>query len=602
MSTTCIAAHAAGIPIFCTGGIGGVHRDYIDSMDVSADLNELSRTPVAVISSGVKSILDIGKTLEYLETLGVGVYTLENNGSKQFPAFFSSASGFESTYNCRNEKEVARIIQTNLKTGLGTGLLIGVPIPAQYSVDPEFIEKAINEALLDANRLRIKGKNVTPFLLERINQITKGQSLASNVSLIKNNAKTSAKIAIELHKLNNPSIHNTNSCGLGEQVTVIGGINLDNCYKLIDEKTIGLKGVTQPCEFYQALGGVGRNMAEALNRFGIKDTFLISSIGDDLAGRFIRHESNLIGMDTSKWLVIDETVCSTGSYNAVFDPQGELLIGCGDMRAHDYITPQVIEKHLSTIRNSLICVLDADVPIETIKYLGDICWDNKIPIWFNPTDLRKATKIIDADVFSKITYMSPNLKELFIIFKSSLEKYWNHLAHAEHENLKETLRKCDANLNENLDQIKEDDLKIILKYLVNFVPFIFLSRGDKEMLLATKFNLNLFKGQELPTKETLGHINLKISEPSLINFPIVGLNENEKVVNVTGAGDSASAGIITGITKGYSVVDAVYNGLLAAKFALMTHKNVSVKLDQIDLVQVKNIAKNKLNQINKTKL
>ena len=182
-----------------------MHRDFVDSMDVSADLSELSRTPTAVISSGVKSILDIGKTLEYLETLGVGVYTLDPSGSKEFPAFFTSKSGFHSAYNCESEAHAARVIHSNLKTGLNTGLLIGVPIPLEHSADPEIIEAAIKQALIDANRLKIKGKKVTPFLLERINQITQGRSLASNVALIKNNARTSAKIAIELHKLNNPS-------------------------------------------------------------------------------------------------------------------------------------------------------------------------------------------------------------------------------------------------------------------------------------------------------------------------------------------------------------------------------------------------------------
>ncbi len=125
VSTTMIAAHAAGIPIFCTGGIGGVHRDYAESMDVSADLQELARTPVAVISSGIKSILDIQKTLEYLETLGVCVYTLSKNGSKEFPSFFTPRSRFEAAYNCLNEVEAAKFIHTNLSTGLNMGMLIG---------------------------------------------------------------------------------------------------------------------------------------------------------------------------------------------------------------------------------------------------------------------------------------------------------------------------------------------------------------------------------------------------------------------------------------------------------------------------------------------
>ena len=196
-------AHAAQIPLFCTGGIGGVHRDFAHSLDVSADLQELARTPVAVVSSGVKSILDIGKTLEYLETLGVCVATLEKSGSRVFPSFFTARSKFESAYNCRDEAEAARLVHANLSTGFGAGLLIAVPIPAEYSASDELIEQAIQGALAEASRLRITGKRVTPFLLERISQITKGQSLASNLALIKNNARVSGRIAVELNKIRN---------------------------------------------------------------------------------------------------------------------------------------------------------------------------------------------------------------------------------------------------------------------------------------------------------------------------------------------------------------------------------------------------------------
>ena len=268
VSTTMMAAHSAGISIFVTGGIGGVHRDYNDSLDVSADLQELARTPVAVISSGVKSILDIGKTLEYLETMGVCVYTLDSQGTREFPSFFTSKSGFDSPYNLLNEQQAASVIQTHLDLGLNSGLLIGVPIPAEHSADHDLIEKAIQEALKEASQLKIRGKQVTPFLLAKINQITKGQSLRSNIELIKNNARIGAKIAVALSKCQKTPVNSRST----ENVTVIGGVNLDNTYKLVDEKTVGLKGVTQPALFNQSLGGVGRNMAEALLRFNIKDS------------------------------------------------------------------------------------------------------------------------------------------------------------------------------------------------------------------------------------------------------------------------------------------------------------------------------------------
>ena len=203
---------------------------------------------------------DIAKTLEYLETMGVCVVTLAESGSKSFPAFFTSSSGYDAAYNCRDERQAAQLIHTNSLTGLGSGLLIGVPIPDEHSLDADSIERTIREALGQLKHNGVRGKQVTPFLLERINQLTKGTSLRSNTALIKNNAKYSARIAVELSKLRKAS-HAQPSCAVssprvdnnkavdGQRVTVIGGINLDNIYKLKEDKVAGVRGVTQPSEF-----------------------------------------------------------------------------------------------------------------------------------------------------------------------------------------------------------------------------------------------------------------------------------------------------------------------------------------------------------------
>jgi uncharacterized protein YunC (DUF1805 family) len=168
----------------------------------------------------------------------------------------------------KSEQEAAQIINTNFKTGLNSGLLIGVPIPDEHSIDANLIETAIQEALMEAKKLDIKGKKITPFLLEKINQLTKGSSLNSNLALIKNNAKISARIAIELKKIQASPITSNKSSSINlsnkKQITVIGGLNLDTYNKLKDETTLKIKGVTQPSEFYQVLGGVGFNMANAL--------------------------------------------------------------------------------------------------------------------------------------------------------------------------------------------------------------------------------------------------------------------------------------------------------------------------------------------------
>lgn len=425
VSATSICAHQANISIFCTGGIGGVHRDFLDSMDVSADLQELARTPVAVVSSGVKSILDIEKTLEYLETQGVCVVTLNKTGSTEFPSFFTSKSGYNSPFNCKNEHEVAQLILHSFaKTGfnLNSGILIGVPIPEEHEADSNLIDNAINEALHECKKLNIKGKKVTPFLLEKINKITKGKSLQSNIALIKNNAKQSAKIAVELHKLQNYS-SKIDPLPQNHVITVIGGTNLDYIYKLTDETTLGLKGVTQPCEFTASLGGVGRNMSEALFRLGLKESILMSALSDDLSGRYICDESKKIGLDISKLHVLDPIKNAiTGTYCAVFHSTGEINMALGNMKAHDYITPEFIKTNLDILSKSQFCVLDADIPIDTIEYVSNYCQIENIPLWFNPTDLRKCYKLIDSDSLAKCTYISPNLQELFTLFSLKFQK------------------------------------------------------------------------------------------------------------------------------------------------------------------------------------
>lgn len=179
-------------------------------------------------------------------------------------------------------------------------------------------------ALQEAEQLNIKGKKVTPFLLEKINKITKGNSLKSNIALIANNARTSAKIAIELKKLQSETAPESNSNKIyspntvcTKQVSLIGGINLDSTYKLTDEKTLHLKGVTQPVRASSCLGGVARNMAEALIRLGAPNTILLSSVAEDVAGKYVAEQSKLIGFDTDKWLHLKDDTLATGFYKLV---------------------------------------------------------------------------------------------------------------------------------------------------------------------------------------------------------------------------------------------------------------------------------------------
>ncbi|WEJ58868.1 pseudouridine-5'-phosphate glycosidase [Devosia sp. FJ2-5-3] len=194
VATTMQIAALAGIRVFATGGIGGVHRGAEDSFDISADLEELGRTPVAVVCAGAKSILDIAKTLEVLETNGVPVLGF---GTDDFPAFWARESGFKVDHRFDDAAGVARMLTIQNDLGMG-GVLIANPIPAQDAWEAAAIERFITQALADADANGISGKATTPFLLQRIFELTEGKSLQSNIALVKNNARVAADIAVAL--------------------------------------------------------------------------------------------------------------------------------------------------------------------------------------------------------------------------------------------------------------------------------------------------------------------------------------------------------------------------------------------------------------------
>jgi pseudouridine-5'-phosphate glycosidase len=193
VSATMLLADLAGIEIFATGGVGGVHRGAEQTFDISADLTELGRTRTAVVCAGVKSILDIAKTLEYLETQRVPVIAY---GTEDFPAFFTRQSGFKADHRLDSPEEIAKAMHLHHQLGTGTGLLIANPIPQDAALTPDFIDGTIADAVREADERGISRKELTPFLLGRINELSKGESLKANIELVRNNAKLAAQMAV----------------------------------------------------------------------------------------------------------------------------------------------------------------------------------------------------------------------------------------------------------------------------------------------------------------------------------------------------------------------------------------------------------------------
>lgn len=195
VASTMIIAHLAGIRIFATGGIGGVHRGAATTMDISADLQELAQTPVAVISAGAKSILDLGLTLEYLETMGVPVIGYRTD---EFPAFYTRSSGFGVDFKLESAREIAHLLKTKWEIDSRGGALIANPVPEAWQLDADLMEKTIAEAVSEAEKSGIRGKATTPYLLAKIEQLTGGRSLETNIELVLNNARLGGAIAAAL--------------------------------------------------------------------------------------------------------------------------------------------------------------------------------------------------------------------------------------------------------------------------------------------------------------------------------------------------------------------------------------------------------------------
>ncbi len=197
VATTMLIAAMAGIKVFATGGIGGVHRGAEVTMDISADLEELAMTPVMVVCAGAKAILDLGLTMEYLETKGVPVLGYQ---TKELPAFYTRKSGFSVDYEMDTPAEIAAAWTAKLELGMKGGMLVTNPIPEEYSMDHDYINKCIDEAIEEMKAKGIKGKETTPFLLAKVKDITGGSSLDANIQLVYNNAKLASQIACEMCK------------------------------------------------------------------------------------------------------------------------------------------------------------------------------------------------------------------------------------------------------------------------------------------------------------------------------------------------------------------------------------------------------------------
>ncbi|XP_061300909.1 uncharacterized protein LOC133264864 isoform X1 [Pezoporus flaviventris] len=553
VSGTMIAAHKAGIRVFVTGGIGGVHRGGENSLDVSADLTELGRTPVAVVSAGVKSILDIGRTLEYLETQGVCVAAFGE--SREFPAFFSRQSGFQAPYQVRDEEEAAQLIASALGLGMSSGVLIAVPCPKERAASGQVIEEAIQQALSEARSKGITGKELTPFMLRRLSELTDGKSLDSNLALIQNNARVGSGIAVALSKLqkarrkgNLPRREDTTP----PQPVVIGGINVDFIAKAQNPVILG-GGQTNAGGVRRTFGGVGRNLADCLSRLGQTPLFL-SAVGKDEHSESVLHYCH--HMDMSAILQLEAK--NTATYCAVITSAGELSVGLGDMDIHHQITEQYVSQFKENLCQAPLVCIDGNVPLSTIQYVCQLAREHQIAVCYEPTDENKASKPFLSDSWKALTYISPNLQELRAINRT----LGNPLP---------------AELPTRLEDVVQTAVALACPLLLH-LHCVVVTLGALGILLCGKRlggSISLCPGP---------HEQAAAASLCATHYPAVHISR-EEIVNVSGAGDSLMAGILAGILAKHDTDTCVRMGLLAASLSLRSYEPVSPEISTSSVSQ-----------------
>ncbi|KAI9706919.1 MAG: hypothetical protein M1820_004698 [Bogoriella megaspora] len=452
---TMILAHLAGIKVFATGGLGGVHRGGENSMDVSADLNELGRTPVAVVSSGCKSFLDIPRTIEYLETQGVPVATFAEGriGKIDFPSFWSRDSGVKSPAVVADEREAAAMIHAQRKLRLTSGLLFGSPIPQDKEIPKAEIDQAINEAIQQAHEAGVSGKDNTPYILSKIWEITRGRSLQANKALVENNVARATKIAkylIDFEKGSHPVELNTKNyaTAVAPDIQVREG-NVAEHSPVQDDSSIGLPQAdivvagaaavdlacdyspivrsasstpefhtSNPARISPTAGGVARNIAVAANSLGAS-VLLCGMRGDDWAGNLIQSDFHSHGLSDaglfSPGSVINMSkesaqkeqefadihkalsTASTAQYVAFNDTKKDLVIAMADMSILEKINSTFIKRYwTSHFRDSVQpkwIILDTNWATEGLATWIDEAKTFGVKVAVDPVSTSKATRL-----------------------------------------------------------------------------------------------------------------------------------------------------------------------------------------------------------------
>ncbi|KAI0022236.1 Indigoidine synthase A like protein-domain-containing protein [Xylariomycetidae sp. FL0641] len=615
---TMVLARMAGIRVFGTGGLGGVHRGGHESFDISADLTELGRTRMAVICSGCKGFLDIPRTLEYLETQGVLVSTFANDKAKRsvdFPAFWARNSGVKSPFVIYDEEQAAAIILAQERLGVESGLVFAEPIPKEFSIHRDEMDAIIEKAVYEATEQGIAGNENTPFILKRIRDLTEGRSVPANKALVQANVKKATKVAVEVSRLisgkaqQNRQQTNTDTVkGIAAQepseacnVFVAGSVAVDlSCDysgKNSAKDPLPHLHTSNPSHIRQSIGGVGRNVALAAHSICQKNKIhLCSMVGDDLAGSTVLASLASCGMDTSTVKQLKHTShqgSRTAQYVAVNDAKKNLVLAMADMDIFTtHSTPSYWSSAMKTY-NPRWLVVDANWTDRGIRSWMQVGKQNKAHVAFEPVSKEKSARLFcpgkglaELGVFPNATIdlASPNQYELAAMHAAAQQNeyfdsphWWKIIDAFGMRGARERFVKItsaamtDAGIPQQAIQ------------LLPYIPTIITKMGSQGALLTTilrKDDPRLYDAASEPfilarslSDSTVGGVYMRL-------FP--ASEEVEDAVSVNGVGDTFLGTLIAGLAQGGKAENLINVAQKAAVLTLRSSQSVSEELEMLE--------------------
>ncbi|KAK2593906.1 hypothetical protein QQS21_008368 [Conoideocrella luteorostrata] len=620
ISGTMLLARLAGIRVFGTGGLGGVHRGGESSMDVSADLTELGRTRVAVVSSGCKGFLDIPRTLEYLETQGCHVSTFSDgrSGKIDFPAFWARDSGIKSPSVVSTEKEAAAIILAQERLGIESGLLFANPIPEKLAVPSDEMRMAIEKAVTEANEQGFTGNKNTPYILTRLRELCGDKVVSANKELVKSNITRATNIAVELSRLlaseprpassgdtSNSSPRSvskpTVAADSKAHVLVAGGVAVDlSCDYTKSKAEDGSPQLhtSNPASISQSIGGVGHNVALAAHLASSQiKVKLCSMVGDDIAGSTIISSLQKSGLETTYVQKLDRTAypkARTAQYVAVNDASRNLVMAMADMdifTQHSF--PDQWRSAVAATSPKWL-VVDGNWGASAIMQWVKIGKDHGTKVAFEPVSVEKSKALFTPqrgipklDIFphASVDLASPNTYELAAMFEVAKENgYFESQEWFEVIDAFGMRGARDRFIRLTSAELTDAGVPVQCVNLLPYIPTLLTKLGPNGVLYSTILGRNdprlrdrdaedYILARAPPGHPTVGGIYMRL-------FPRAETVEN--VVSVNGVGDTFLGVLVSGLSQGGDVERLVDVAQRGAVLTLKSTQSVSPELPRLE--------------------